>query len=228
MILSVLSNVSTELPDSDTTDFWKQIKTKHTHSSQTDTCILLSINSCLYDNYKRSGELKHYIFISSTGNGWCQSAYGQKPPKLALGHQNLDSRSLLKAFLKPPKLYELPHDKTNKMTVRPAKTQVSLGIRPIWSEPLLCAQWVAQGPSFFMRTAKTDQTGWMPRLIWVFAGRTCHFVGFVTRRSIYLWTEVLEIYYWGSFDQSNLLFCFCCFNCWEFREPKFIHLVTKF
>ena len=25
----------------------------------------------------------------------------------------------------------------------------------------------------------TDQTGRMPRLIWVFAGRTCHFVGFV-------------------------------------------------
>ena len=25
----------------------------------------------------------------------------------------------------------------------------------------------------------SDQTGQMPRLIWVFAGRTCHFVGFV-------------------------------------------------
>ena len=32
-----------------------------------------------------------------------------------------------------------------------------------------------------MRTAKTDQTGRMPRLIWVFAGRTYHFVGFVMR-----------------------------------------------
>ena len=26
-----------------------------------------------------------------------------------------------------------PHDKTNKMTVRPAKTQISLDIRPVWS-----------------------------------------------------------------------------------------------
>ena len=26
------------------------------------------------------------------------------------------------------------HDKTNKMSVRPAKTQISLGIRPFWSE----------------------------------------------------------------------------------------------
>ena len=28
---------------------------------------------------------------------------------------------------------ELPHDKTNKMTVRPAKTQICLGIHPVWS-----------------------------------------------------------------------------------------------
>ena len=27
--------------------------------------------------------------------------------------------------------YEPQHDKTNKMTVRPAKTQISLGIRPV-------------------------------------------------------------------------------------------------
>ena len=29
--------------------------------------------------------------------------------------------------------YEPPHDKTNKMSVRPAKTQISLDIRPVWS-----------------------------------------------------------------------------------------------
>ena len=28
-------------------------------------------------------------------------------------------------------LYEPPHDKTNKMTLRPAKTQISLGVRPV-------------------------------------------------------------------------------------------------
>ena len=57
---------------------------------------------------------------------------------------------------------EAPRDKTNKMTVRPANTQISLGIRPIWSESSLCAQWVAKDLSlffvfccfFFMRTAK--------------------------------------------------------------------------
>ena len=44
--------------------------------------------------------------------------------------------------------FEPRHDKTNKMSVRPAKTQISLGIRPVWSESSLCAQWVAKNPSF--------------------------------------------------------------------------------
>ena len=30
--------------------------------------------------------------------------------------------------------YEPHHDKTNKITMRPVKTQISLGIRPVWSE----------------------------------------------------------------------------------------------
>ena len=71
------------------------------------------------------------------------------------------------------------HDKTNKMTVRPPKTQISLGIRPVWSESSLCAQWVAKDPRFLLADIEeSDQTGRMPRLIWVFAGRTlcwfCH------------------------------------------------------
>ena len=37
------------------------------------------------------------------------------------------------------KNYEPPHDKINKMTVRPAKTQISLGIHPVWSESSLSA-----------------------------------------------------------------------------------------
>ena len=34
---------------------------------------------------------------------------------------------------------EPPHDKTSKMAVRPAKTQISLGIRPVWSESSMSA-----------------------------------------------------------------------------------------
>ena len=72
--------------------------------------------------------------------------------------------------------------KPTKWHLRPAKTQISLGIRPVWSDYSLCAQWVVKDPRFFHADSEdSDQTGRMPRLIWVFAGRTCHFVGFVMR-----------------------------------------------
>ena len=79
-------------------------------------------------------------------------------------------------------IYEPPHDKTNKVNVRPAKTRISLGIRQVWSESSLSA-WRKLGPlaTQWALSEDSDQTGRMPRLIWVFAGRTCHFVGFVTR-----------------------------------------------
>ena len=68
---------------------------------------------------------------------------------------------------------EPPHDKTNKMAVPPAKTQISLGIRPVWSESLLSA-WRNLGPltTQWAHSEDSDHTGRMPRLIWVFAGRT--------------------------------------------------------
>ena len=69
--------------------------------------------------------------------------------------------------------------------VRSAKTQISLVIRPVWSESSQCASCVAKGPRFLHPDSEdSDQTGWMLRLISVFAGRTCHFVGFVM-----LWLE---------------------------------------
>ena len=57
-------------------------------------------------------------------------------------------------------IFEPPHDKTNKMRVRPAKTQISLGILPVWSESSLCAQWVGKDPSFLHADIEdSDQTG---------------------------------------------------------------------
>ena len=74
------------------------------------------------------------------------------------------------------------HDKTNNVAVHPAKTQISLGIRPVWAESSLSTQCVAKDPSFIHADSEdSDRTGRMPRLIWVFAGRSCHFVGFVMR-----------------------------------------------
>ena len=60
----------------------------------------------------------------------------------------------------------------------PAKTQISLGIRPVWLESLQCAaQWEAEDLMFLHADSEdSDQTGRMPRLICVFAGRNGHFV----------------------------------------------------
>ena len=104
--------------------------------------------------------------------------------------------------------YEPHRDKTNKVTVRPVKTQISLSIRPGWSESSLCAQWVAKDPNFLHADCEdSDQTGRMPRLIWIFAGRTCHFVGFVTMRLIYSRTRAwCACNHYGNFSVCNRLF----------------------
>ena len=63
-----------------------------------------------------------------------------------------------------------------------AQRRICLG----WSESSLCTQPVAMNPSFLHADSEdSDQTGQMPRLIWVFAGHTCYFVGFVMRRLNY-------------------------------------------
>ena len=67
-----------------------------------------------------------------------------------------------------------------KWPMCPAKTQISLGVCPVWSVSSLCALWVDKDSRFLHADSKdSDRTGRMPRLSWVFAGRTGHFVGFV-------------------------------------------------
>ena len=81
------------------------------------------------------------------------------------------------------KILELPHDKTNKVAVRPAKTQISLGIRPVWSESLLCAQSVAKDPSFLhVDSEDSDQTGADAQADQSLCWAHNHIVGFVMRR----------------------------------------------
>ena len=56
--------------------------------------------------------------------------------------------------------------------VRPAKTQISLGICQVWSESSLCP-WRKLGSlaTHWTHIEDSDQTGRMPRLMWVFAVR---------------------------------------------------------
>ena len=94
-------------------------------------------------------------------------------------------------FLSVP--YEPQHDKTNKVTVRPAKTQISLGIRQVWSESSLCAQWVAKDPSF-LHADSEDWSDWADAQVdlslhWAHS----HFVGFVMSRLIYIPHQVKSV-----------------------------------
>ena len=78
--------------------------------------------------------------------------------------------------------------KQTKCSEHQAKTQIRLGGSaqwPVWSDSSLCAQWIAKDPRYIHATGEdSDQTGRMLRLIWVFPGRTCHFIGFVMLRLI--------------------------------------------
>ena len=77
--------------------------------------------------------------------------------------------------------------KPTKRHVRQAKTQISLGIRPVGSESSLSA-WRNLGSlaTQWGHSENSDQTGWMPRLIWVFAGRTVVLLVLSCRGS-YMW-----------------------------------------
>ena len=85
------------------------------------------------------------------------------------------------------------HALQTKWRVRPVKTQISLGIRPVWSEPSL----------FELLSASEDsgQTGWMPRLIWVFAGRS----------------SILLILSWGGSNIKSIVYTL---QYWDAESPN--------
>ena len=79
------------------------------------------------------------------------------------------------------------HDKTNKVTVHPVKTQISLGIRPVCSESSLSA-WrkLRSLATHWAHSEDPDQSEWMPRLIWVFTGHTVTLLVLSCRGSVLL------------------------------------------
>ena len=103
------------------------------------------------------------------------------------------------------------HDKTSIVTVRPAKAQISLGIRPVWSESLLTA-WRKLGSltTHWAHSEDSDQTGRRPRPIWVFAGRTAILLVLSCRGSFkYVWSATSN--YFGQACFCCLFVCFCLF-----------------
>ena len=64
--------------------------------------------------------------------------------------------------MKNGNILEPPRDKNNKVSVRPAKTQISLGVRPVFAVRSMVEkdQWFLHADS-----EDSDQTWRMPRLI---------------------------------------------------------------
>ena len=69
---------------------------------------------------------------------------------------------------------------TNKYTT-------NICLRPVWSESSL-STWrnIVSVATQWMHIKDYDQTGRMPRLIWIFAGHKDHFVGFVKWRLVWI------------------------------------------
>ena len=111
--------------------------------------------------------------------------------------------------------------------MHPAKTQISLGIHPVWSESLQCTQWVAEDSIFLhVDSEDSDQTGRMPRLIWVFDGHKGHFVGFVMRWLFYPVVQTatmifnIQIDRSGHLNQTTPKGLHCLSFCWHLFYGK--------
>ena len=87
-----------------------------------------------------------------------------------------------------------------KWHVRKAKTQISSGIRPVWSESSLTAWRKLWSLATHWAHSKESQTGRKSRLIWVFVWRTCALYALFVNKSEnnMSWREKITCY--CSFD----------------------------
>ena len=105
----------------------------------------------------------------------------------------------------------------------------------------LCVLLVATESSFLHANSEdSDQTGRMPRLIWVFAGRKCHFVGFAIRWRIscFIFVSLLRcnlqrfISQVRMIPQRNLWFCAYFkatrqLSTWKQRLICYVHVFVQ-
>ena len=146
--------------------------------------------------------LRHEIFEHNAGRDAWSPLQSKRNPDLRKNWKTGISKIIDVIILKFEQsgftIIEPPHNKTNKMACVPS-TDRSACASAQSDQSSQCAQWVVKDPSFLHADSEdSDQTGRMPRLIWVFVGCTdqpghppslirvfdgCtdHFVGFVMR-----------------------------------------------
>ena len=116
----------------------------------------------------------------------------------------------------------MSHDTTKPTKWVCAQQRLRSDIHPVWPESSLCTQWIAKDPRFLHADSKeSDQTGRMPRLIWVFAGRTVILLVLSCRGS----------YGWAGVQTSNLQMevrCYqlCYWNQLHFKVYRSVNTVV--
>ena len=130
------------------------------------------------------------------------------------GPDNSHIRRKLVAIVLANHKNEPPHDKTNNVVLRPAKTQISLGIRPVWSESSLSA-WRKLVLSYPLSAQRRLWSDWADAqadlsLRWAHT----HFVGFVTTRLINgKFTDILKCILWDFDKNVDTFFFFAKYIC---------------
>ena len=135
--------------------WWEYGRNKQLIVTRLATSIYTIYQFLIYNDDKNIDALYLLLF-------WCLEITGIEP-KL---HIFLYLMSVQPTF-------EPPHDKTNKLWLCAQRRLRSAWASAQSDQSLRSPHEESLGPyQPIERTAKTDQTGWMPRLIWVFAGHT--------------------------------------------------------
>ena len=107
---------------------------------------------------------------------------------------------------------EPPHDKTNKMVCAPSEDSDQPGIRPVWTKSSLSAgRKLGSLATHWAHSEDSDQTVRIPRLIWVFAGRTV----------------LLLVLSWGGSNEVYSLSNIGQVHCWFIQPDYYLSLVTR-
>ena len=111
---------------------------------------------------------------------------------------------------------EPQHNKTNKMTCLPSEDRSAWASTKSDQSSLSAWRNLGSLATHWVHSEGSDQTGWMPRLICVFAGRTDHFVGFLMMWLNYklYWRKLMshgllshdfDLLYWPKADVTWLI-----------------------
>ena len=106
------------------------------------------------------------------------------------------------------------------MTIAPSEDSDQPQICPVWSASSLSA-WrnIGSSATHWAHCKDSDQTGQMPRLIWLFTVRTCNFVGYVMRHIVGLQRFIALSHY----NHLSIILIWMKW-CWKENSPNHLSI----